>query len=127
MRMHRKRPRPPYASWLLALVIAALVVVVIGLATAGQTSLERRQTPLHHRSAGPPSLDVRDAGSLPAAIQDASSAPLSGGAVALLGGLDAAGSSRTAIIRVADGRAAPLGAPPTPLHDATATPLRRSE
>ena len=124
----KKRPRRPrsYAAWLLVLAFAALVVVVIGLATAGQTSPERRQTPLHHRYASPPSLEARAAGSLPNPLQDASSAPLSGGGVALLGGVDSADLSQTAIIRLADGRSATLGSLPTPLHDAAAATLGRS-
>jgi hypothetical protein len=124
--MPRRRPTRRITFWLVWLMIAALVVVVIGLATAGRTTPEPRQTPLPHRSPGPPSLDVRAAGSLPAALQDASSAALSSGAIALLGGLDAAGSSRTAIIRLAGGRAVPLGSLPTPLHDAAAARLGSS-
>jgi outer membrane protein assembly factor BamB len=108
------------------LMIAALVVVAIGLATAGRTTPERQQTPLRHANSAPPSLDVRAAGSLPEPLQDASSAPLPGGGLTLLGGLDAAGSSRTEIIRLADGHARSLGSLPTPLHDAAAAALGHS-
>jgi outer membrane protein assembly factor BamB len=120
-----KRPRRqrPYAVWLVALLIASAVVVVIGLATAGRTSPERRQTAPHHRARSPLPLAVRAAGSLPAALQDPSSAMLSGGAITLLGGLDAGGSSQTAIIRLSNGRTTPLGSLPTPLHDAAAVSL----
>ena len=104
-------------------MVAGLVVVAIGLATAARTSPEQRQTALRDGSHNPPSLDARAAGSLPAAVQDASSAPLAGGAIALLGGLDAASASRTTILRLANGGAATLGTLPTPLHDAAAATL----
>lgn len=118
--------RPSDAGWLVLLAIAALVVIVIGLATAGRTSTERRQTPLRDVSHAPPSLDAHAAGSLPAALQDAASAPLPGDAIALLGGLDAASSSQTAVIRLAQGSTAPLGSLPSPLHDAAAANLGSS-
>jgi PQQ-like domain len=115
-----------YTSWLLLLLATSLVVVAIGLATAGRTTPERRQTPLHHGSAAPPVLDASVAGSLPAPVQDASSAPLSDGGVALLGGLNSASSSDTAVLRFSGSHAAAFGSLPTALHDAAAVTLGRS-
>jgi N-acetylneuraminic acid mutarotase len=113
----------PYSVWLLTLVLAGLVVVVIGLATAQRTSPERRQAALRRQPHGPATLDARAAGSLGAGLQDAASAPLAGGAVALLGGLDGASSSQTAVLRLSNGHATTLGSLPTPLHDAAAATL----
>jgi hypothetical protein len=117
------RRRFPVVAWFLLLTVSGAVIIVIGLATAARTSPERKQTALRPRSPRPPTLDARATGSLPTALQDASSAPLAGGAVALLGGLDSTSSSQTTVLRYSGRRAAHLGSLPTPLHDAAAVSL----
>ncbi len=62
-------------------------------------------------------------GRLPLAIQDAAAALAGGDRVALLGGLDAADTSRAGIIALGHGSANTIGTLPTPLHDAAAVTL----
>jgi outer membrane protein assembly factor BamB len=114
-----------YSAWLLALIAASLVPIAIGLATATRRTpdvdapLESSEPP------NPPSLAARTVASLPAALQDASAAPVGAGSAALLGGLDAANSSRPTVQVLSAGRAKTLGNLPTPLHDAAAVTLNQ--
>ena len=60
-------------------------------------------------------------GELPAAVQDAATAPLGGGGLMLPGGLDATDGSTASITVLVGDTAAQRGALPEPQHDAQAT------
>jgi len=68
-------------------------------------------------------LVERPAGALPAPVQDAAAAGLDGRRALLLGGLNAADTSMSAILRVGRNDSRPIGQLPTAAHDAAAVHL----
>jgi N-acetylneuraminic acid mutarotase len=62
-------------------------------------------------------------GSLPAPVQDTAVAPLGGGRLVLLGGLDAAQTSTAQVTLLSGGTGVSAGTLPAPQHDAQATAL----
>lgn len=69
------------------------------------------------------SVSVARLGSLPAPVEDSAIAPLPGGHLALLGGIDSAQTSTDAIITLAGTSAGQRGTLPNPQHDAQAATL----
>ena len=123
-RSSRGEPRHgrSFAGWRIAvtglLAIAALIAIFLprsahpGSSSAGATVV---RTTL---SVGESTL-----GALPSAVQDAAVAPLGGKRVALLGGLDAAQSSTTAINVLSGASVSASGSLPRAQHDAQAAAL----
>ena len=68
-------------------------------------------------------LSATAIGSLPAAVEDAAIAPLTGGRLALLGGINSSDTSTDAIVSLNGGAASQAGTLPAPQHDAQAATL----
>jgi hypothetical protein len=118
------------------LVVAAISLGLLGCGGADRhrsSQTDAQQRARARRGAAPSrrpqhrftAVAVRSIGSLPSAIQDAAIAPLGGGRVALLGGIDASGGSIATITVLAHGSTAGGGTLPVPQHDAQAARLGR--
>lgn len=93
-----------------------------GTEPRGHAGPVRQHSPDAPGPARAPALVAAPAGSLPAAVEGAASAPLGDGGV-LLGGLNAADVSTSAIVRLHAGGARRAGQLPIALHDTAAVTL----
>ena len=122
-------------TWIwVALPAAVLVAAVVaaasggssgspGSAGAGHQPVHARTAPARLSAARPLSVTARTVGTLPAAVQDAAVASLGANRLVLLGGLDSAQTSTSAITTLAG--AAPVGRASLLVaqHDAQAAPI----
>jgi hypothetical protein len=114
-------------------LLGALLTIGVslgGCGTHGATTTRSRTSSSRvtatHQASRPPirtSVKIVRVGRLSAAVQDAAAAPLEGGRIVLLGGIDAADTSTDAITLLSGGRATAGGTLPTPQHDAQAARL----
>ena len=102
-------------------------ILIAGCGGAGTTPRTATRDSGSRATAGTSKLEVKAVlrGQLPTAIEDAATAPLDGGRVLLLGGLDAADTSTASITELTGSSAAARGALPTPQHDAEAARIGR--
>lgn len=116
----------PAPRSLLPVLAAVLIALLIG--ACGTSAKPRARTAAGADRAdrsGPTlsALTVSSLGSLPAAVEDAAAAPLPGGRMALLGGIDSAQLSTDSILVLDGADATPAGTLPLPQHDAQAATL----
>lgn len=114
-------------TMVIAAAVTAVALLVTACGSSGATSSRTHTTA--HRSASARvrqalgSVSVSPAGSLPAPVEDAAIAPLAGGRLAMLGGIDAAQTSTDAIVTLSRTHAAQQGTLPNAQHDAQAATL----
>jgi len=123
MSVRRRRVTAGAGLAVVAGVAAALLTTGGGsprLATTSAVVAGGRHLPAHDPSTV--RLVERSLGSLPAPMQDQSSARLAGG-VALVGGLTAADTSSSGVLRVRGSHVEAIGSLPTGIHDSAAVAL----
>src|SRR5437660_4302272 len=110
------------------LLLAVLIIVLVSSGGGSRhASTAAKHAGSRAGSAGSASVRlkavVQQSGRLPAPVQDAAVAAIGPDSALLMGGLDQADTSVSDILRATLAGATKVGALPTALHDATASPL----
>jgi YVTN family beta-propeller protein len=112
-----------------AIAAAALVLAFVGCgggsdpAKPGSGGSGAKGSPAHTVKLGPLTMHFRQIGHLPAPVQLPAAAPLAGDGALVMGGLDSADASSSAIVRVSGRSARQAGSLPAALHDAAAATI----